>query len=394
MLASLEADRARVKAIEAQIADIKQSISALLAEQTLARERIESYKYPVLTLPNEIMSEIFMHLLPQYPLCPPLTGNLSPHLLLRVCRKWRDIALSTPILWRAILVEKTIPDCDPLRRRMTDNKMSVARGQASRVKSWLDRSGRLPLSIQIVEYEFLEEDILRAIVPHHARWEYVSLHNIRLNQLLPVEGPMSLLRQLEIRAPGNISTTMAFPAMPQLRTATLWNFYYSPALLPWSQLTSLTLIGKHPHECVSVLSHASNLRYCELAMFGGDWQPPTQPDISLPHLESLVLVPWSKIKHFPDRYLLCFLVPALRRLQVPELGLGSDPIATLTSFISSSGCKLEELRITGEPNPRAAYLAAFPSIPNIAFDIRMTDWHCYAALYLRARARSVANFQS
>ncbi|KAJ7641164.1 hypothetical protein FB45DRAFT_712335, partial [Roridomyces roridus] len=57
---------------------------------------------PVLTLPNEITSEIFVHFLPPYPVCPPMTGLDSPTSLTHICRQWREIALATPKLWRAI----------------------------------------------------------------------------------------------------------------------------------------------------------------------------------------------------------------------------------------------------------------------------------------------------
>ncbi|KAJ7871596.1 hypothetical protein B0H13DRAFT_1634204 [Mycena leptocephala] len=102
MLPALEADRARVAYLEAQISHLERSLSALREERILAQERLDSYKYPVLTLPNEIVSEIFIHFLPTYPLFPPLTGLLSPTLLTRICRRWREIALGTPALWSAI----------------------------------------------------------------------------------------------------------------------------------------------------------------------------------------------------------------------------------------------------------------------------------------------------
>jgi hypothetical protein len=102
MLPSLEAERARVADLEAQISHLERSLSALREEKFLAQERLNSYKYPVLTLPNEIVSEIFVHFLPDYPLLPPLTGLLSPTLLTHICRRWREIALGTPALWSAI----------------------------------------------------------------------------------------------------------------------------------------------------------------------------------------------------------------------------------------------------------------------------------------------------
>ncbi|KAJ7020267.1 hypothetical protein C8F04DRAFT_909373, partial [Mycena alexandri] len=66
------------------------------------QEELDSYKYPVLTLPTEIICEIFIHFLPVYPECPPPAGILSPTNLTQICRQWRDIALAIPTLWRAM----------------------------------------------------------------------------------------------------------------------------------------------------------------------------------------------------------------------------------------------------------------------------------------------------
>ncbi|KAJ7897415.1 hypothetical protein B0H13DRAFT_2521789 [Mycena leptocephala] len=79
MLAALDTDRTRVADIEAQILDLERSLSALRDEKALVQERLDAYKYPVLTLPSEIISEIFIHFLPTYPL-PPLIGIFSPSL--------------------------------------------------------------------------------------------------------------------------------------------------------------------------------------------------------------------------------------------------------------------------------------------------------------------------
>ncbi|KAJ6483087.1 hypothetical protein C8R45DRAFT_787134, partial [Mycena sanguinolenta] len=89
----------RLSDIETQMLDLARSLSALLAEQKVVQERLDSYKYPVLTLPNEMVSEIFIHCMPPYPQCPPLSGALSPTSLAHICRKWRAVALATPELW-------------------------------------------------------------------------------------------------------------------------------------------------------------------------------------------------------------------------------------------------------------------------------------------------------
>ncbi|KAJ7871612.1 hypothetical protein B0H13DRAFT_2554411 [Mycena leptocephala] len=84
MLSGLEADRTRIADLDAQISDLERSLSALREEKNLAQERLDSYKYPVLTLPNEIVSNIFVHFLPAYPEYPPLAGLLSPTLLTHI----------------------------------------------------------------------------------------------------------------------------------------------------------------------------------------------------------------------------------------------------------------------------------------------------------------------
>ncbi|KAJ7204565.1 hypothetical protein B0H12DRAFT_1330552, partial [Mycena haematopus] len=89
---SRAADRARIAEIEAQI------LQVLEAEKTCTQKRLDSYTYPVLTLPNEITSEIFTKFIPVYPSPPPFTGLLAPTILTQICRKWRDIALTTPAL--------------------------------------------------------------------------------------------------------------------------------------------------------------------------------------------------------------------------------------------------------------------------------------------------------
>lgn len=57
MLAGLAEDRARIADLEAQILDLE-------TQKAVVQERLDAYKYPVSTLPNEIISEIVVHFLP------------------------------------------------------------------------------------------------------------------------------------------------------------------------------------------------------------------------------------------------------------------------------------------------------------------------------------------
>ncbi|KAJ6562482.1 hypothetical protein B0H19DRAFT_98435 [Mycena capillaripes] len=311
-----------------------------------------SGKYPVLTLPSEIVSEIFTHFLPIYPLCPPLFGRRSPTALTQICRKWRQIAVSTPVLWRAI--------------RLPCENISPGLEREGHIAGiWLARSHCCPLSIYIGEDGVHTPEAFAAVFPHRARWEYLK---IRLSvSALPAtfNGPMPLLRHLDLflgvggpddgHSPRACNT--AFCEAPLLRIA----FLHTSALhftLPWAQLTSLTLNMVYPDEWYSILQQTSRLVHCNLN-FDIVYAHPI-PDIALPCLESLAFKAEWAVSALG--YLGAFIVPALRSLRIPERFLMPNPIDSLKSFVSKSGCELQRLHIVGEGVTGHAYHEAFPSI--------------------------------
>ncbi|KAJ7841543.1 hypothetical protein B0H13DRAFT_2414683 [Mycena leptocephala] len=354
MVADLEADRARVADLEAQILhpSPERSVSALREEKNLAQERLDSYKYPVLKLPNEIVSEIFMHFLPTYRF-PPLTGLFSPTLLTHVCRRWREIALSTPTLWSAI--GASYYDGIPLKQK------------AHLFDLWLKRSQPRPLSLQIVGTNVAE--ILAAVVPHRARWEHLDFRLPPSHLHTIIDGAMPLLRHLDLELSGYsaIDVFATFRDMPLLRSVIL-NDVSLHVILPWGQLTSLTLAIVNPRDCFLILQQTSNLVRCVLkleAMYGGNDQP--GPDITLPYLESLSIDQYGATP--VTDFLETFIVPVLRHLEIPEECLGTSPLDSLTGFISKSGCKLEEVHITGPRSlHKQSYRKAFPSIHKFSFN--------------------------
>ncbi|KAJ6589246.1 hypothetical protein B0H19DRAFT_234246 [Mycena capillaripes] len=375
MLGELAADRARIAEIEAQILDLDHERSALRIEKVLAQQRLDSYKYPVLALPNEMVSEIFIHFIPVYPLCPPLTGIHSPTLPTQICRSWREIALATPALWRAI----SLSHHDHQSKRQ------------AHISDILSRSGCCPLSIQLDEYEAEDEDedddedyhrmkitkVLSIVVPHLARWEYLKLGLFQPNLPAIVNGPMPLLRHLDLSLGSDDDDStfqpfIVFSDVPLLRTVTLDDLATHVTILPWRQLTSLTLTRLTPNGCVPHLQQASNLVHCELRLcFSG---PIDQlPDITLSSLESLTFA--DALSGPPIRYLETFILPALCRLEIPERFLGPNPITSLTSFVSKSGCKLKDLCIRGNRSvARESYRAAFSSILRFSFSKKLKPW--------------------
>ncbi|KAJ7149565.1 hypothetical protein C8R46DRAFT_1230245 [Mycena filopes] len=183
---------------------------------------------------------------------------------------------------------------------------------------------------------------------------------------------LPILRRLDLFLcdPERASTPegiVLFSDAPQLRTVILNDSAALSALLPWSQLTSVTLNQFYPHECAPVLSRTLNLQRCQLWLVS-DGENDHPPMISLPHLTALTLTTYKRYLPVPG-YLDTLLVPELRSLQVPQSFLEDDPIDTLTSFIAKSGCRLQELRITGiiTAEEEDRYRAAFPLILTLSF---------------------------
>ncbi|KAJ7664554.1 hypothetical protein DFH06DRAFT_1470874 [Mycena polygramma] len=356
---TLEQDRACLAELESQIAHLERSLSALRGKREEAQQRLAAYKYPVLTLPNEITSEVFQHYLPPYPLCPQLSESPSPTLLSHVCRQWREIALGTPSLWRAI--------------SLSGNPFLP--GRLTHISNVLGRSGCFPLSIRADEFD--DRDIphvgfgaLAAAIHDVERWEHLHL---RLQQpyRITIQGAMPLLRHIDLEFQGE-SPYIDFGDAPLLRSAILHSNCWSTINLPWTQLTSLTLRFTSITDSLRILRETPDLIHCELELYcpnlNGDPTSVVEHDLPLQFLESLV---------FRDIFghgslsgcLRPFVTPALRSLRITESILQPDHIGTLASFLTKSGCDLQEVCITGKRAvTAAAYCEAFPAIQRFSFE--------------------------
>ncbi|KAF7343915.1 F-box domain-containing protein [Mycena venus] len=350
MRSDMEADRVRFIEIEAQILELERSIFSLRTEQEVVQERLDSYKYPVFTLPNEIISEIFVHFLPTYPDPSPLVGIFSPTTLTHICRRWRGVALATPMLWRAIKLRGPII---PFER------------QAQIYNLWIRRSGSLPLSVVMLNDRFaISSEMIATLIVHRARWEHLKLCLHSLSYPM-IDGPMPLLRHLDLSAK-KVFEDVTFHEVPLLRTVILTGFLDARITLPWVQLTSLTLNHVSSGQCVTILQQTTNLVHCHLYLWMYvDSEVFERSNITLLYLESLTFNPLCDPV---TESLNCFIVPALRTLEIPESLLDTSSINSLKSFITKSRCSLQNVCITGQRTIHEdSYRMAFPSVPNFSF---------------------------
>ncbi|KAK6993063.1 F-box domain-containing protein [Favolaschia claudopus] len=351
--------KAEIRNIEEQIRPLLRSLSELQKAKDNIQKRLDAYKYPVLTLPADIVCEIFLRTLPPYPKPPPLVGLGSPTSLAQISRTWREIALAYPTLWRAVNVEVH-----------SERERYRSEGQANLEALWLERSASCPLSVYTGFYtEYL---VPSPVLHHRERWDDLAVIIKGPRSDLFGE-PLPLLSNLFIHLflPGRPSyPTIPMPPMPLLHTATLQSVACRNIALPWAQLTSLTLLGKYP-DFLSILPQTSHLVFLELHLGTFNTIIGTVPEIPLLHLETLVI---CKGEFYPE--MLCSLrVPSLHTLHIGEefLGKRQKSIETLQRFISHSDCQLQDLYIwsSGASDDHIqSYSDAFPSISKIVIDTK------------------------
>ncbi|KAK6969174.1 hypothetical protein R3P38DRAFT_2588419 [Favolaschia claudopus] len=370
--------------ISSHIHDLDPQISATRTARNLIQQRLDEYKYPVLSLPNETVAEIFLHFIPPYPDPPPTMGLESPVVLTLICRQWRETALTTPALWPAI--ELTY---------FEDHETARAKALAPYIAQlWLGRSGSLPLSVHYSYGNEASEDgdypLLSTLVQYRSRWEHAGILLPNIPQINAIHGPMPLLRTLSfIVANGqttttdtdsNLETTPPFVfETPALSSLSIMGFHTLIVVFPWSQLTSLSLDRMRFPAYMPILRQATRLVQLTLR----NMIPPLE--ILLPSSSSS---PELDLDYTEAAMLLFFylITPALVSLDLRESFLHGETeeerIDAMKVFIYRSGCALQQLRVvveegdaeTAEPGgslkaKAARYKEAFPTIPDIEVDV-------------------------
>ncbi|KAJ7812946.1 hypothetical protein B0H14DRAFT_3478508 [Mycena olivaceomarginata] len=242
--------------------------------------------YPVLTLPPEITTRIFVESLPSHARVRP-SPVTAPLLLAQICGDWRRIALSSCELWNSV-------DIAFITQRWT-HKQQPNDGALPLLETWFDRAKGLPLSLTI-------------------RSEH---HRIPQPLILFIYAVAPRLRRLEL----NLSTRdfeflgqniITFPRLRRLATFVngahsddyqpLSIFQRVPSLselsirLPPNPLSnlppSLTSIEMDPipfGDLMKLFHHCPQLSHLTAHVTEDSTPWDSLPAITLPHLQSLTL---------------------------------------------------------------------------------------------------------
>lgn len=220
--------------------------------------------FPMRRCPVEILSEIFVHALPEYPFS--LSLNHAPLLFERVCRQWKAITRSTPALWSQISID--------LIDGFQEDDLKI-------VTTCLARSGKHPLSIALGPEEpdsgldiVLGNPALSLLATQCERWYAVRLRLPLeiLCDLNVVRGRLPLLHSLSILTnddePEDNDTVVPleiFVSAPRLRhfettAQQLADIVTAGSLcLPWNGLTSLVIDERKAVDIWAILKDCPNL---------------------------------------------------------------------------------------------------------------------------------------
>ncbi|KAG2118387.1 hypothetical protein DEU56DRAFT_838058 [Suillus clintonianus] len=361
-----------ISGLEAVMTDVKHLHQQLVEKKDKITQSMNLHRGLVSALwrfPNELFSQIFHHSLPS-----PDTGSKSsyllpssrlkaPMLLTGICRRWRDIATSTPSLWCRLAME--VDDTDWERA-------------ASGYDSWLKRSRGLPLALALKCSKDNHSIKLRTLLHPYMN----QILSLSISFFSGAEKPELLLTGLPTLQQLTIylnTTRIVLASVSQLPstmrnfTALLLSFEHQRHCLGslWAHLTGVGIGDvSQPGSVLELLQLCPNLS--SLTIRGSFKQIQTLEPLTHPRLQSL-RIHYSPSSRSSSRRSLSDLFDALSlpNLRALEALSGSPdgvrwPHWELKASLARSKCPLESLifgsRVEATDEQRAEYVTLIPSL--------------------------------
>ncbi|KAJ7040817.1 hypothetical protein C8F04DRAFT_228474 [Mycena alexandri] len=350
--------RAQLKDLDTLLGDVGPSDArkALVQTRTSMQAQLNAIVYPVLTLPPEVVSEIFIRTLSETRARPNVTE--APLLLCTVCSQWRTIAIFTPALWSSI--------------ELTFKFSLFGSNFLALLDLWLSRTGHHPLSLSLYYDEYTVTKnrpqvdlVVHLLLRHSHQWADVELklpdasgfHQFK-GYHYPALKALSLTHSVNTSIPPVASFTNA-PSLTSVQLSA--GSAADPIVLPWPQLTSLKCEALYVHDCLGLLRETTQLVEFTVYLQEGGAEIQHLPFLILPTLRSLHL-----LREECHMDLLQYLtLPALETLSISFENHG---IPRFFAFLSRSACPLHRVIFDAWPFDQAELvkcLAAMPSLQHL-----------------------------
>ncbi|KAJ7501158.1 hypothetical protein B0H11DRAFT_2189097 [Mycena galericulata] len=361
--------RQRLAQINTTIAELGSEFESDVPE-VLDNERREleatlsSFSYPVHDAPVEIIRHILIHCLPSDGRVQP-RPHLAPLLLVQICQRWREIAVSTFQLWSSLDFTFHGKRSRPHGFAQWDGPEEHQYESAHNLlETWFSRANGYPLSLTLRCSEN-RADIPRAlntvISKYSARWRRLEISFPRAYRRRRIVGPFPLLSSLSLNGypllePGDLQ---GFTDTPQLRDVRLLGiFSLSNVPIGAAALTSLEIERSVSiTECTAIFQRFPTLVHLKVSINRQFQTFVLEPIQIPPALESLHL------DYLP--LLDALTLPRLRRLGFTRAIYDHADITSLLAFISRSGCVINDLTLHVADIEDFALVEFFGTVPSI-----------------------------
>ncbi|KAJ7646493.1 hypothetical protein FB45DRAFT_732704 [Roridomyces roridus] len=175
--------RSYIAGLEYQRAALENTIALQMHHHAHLVRFIQDHKLilaPIRRLPTELLAEIFKVAAREASAWGCLPGRLPPRTLIRVCRRWADVALGTPSLWS--------------RAYLNLDDMGVREEAVTMTQLLHQRSGNTPLTIRIYQFKAPRQSlpivpnvalaVLNVALAHCDRWQHVEFRSSETSPLL------------------------------------------------------------------------------------------------------------------------------------------------------------------------------------------------------------------
>ncbi|KAL0957053.1 hypothetical protein HGRIS_003153 [Hohenbuehelia grisea] len=322
--------------------------------------------HPVHRLPPEVLSEILnASREPAYH--NSLDTRRWPWKYTHVCRTWRAVTITSPLLWSQITIH------------IIGNKPAAARDI---LEVYLRRSGAVPLHIHIswkvvesIDTHLVIDDIIDTLAAESSRWRTANLRlgRAQLLRFAPIKGSLSLLKHLNIlvtELPSDFPVVDLFVGTPRLTSVQISNQALNRFSISWGQLTSVTGQCQSPVDALALLKQSPNLTHCEL------WVSLREDDSPIPNAPPTRPLRLQHLRKFHIRsdcsVLNALNLPSLEELAVSQINTRTfgppEPlrlISPLTSMLARSGSVIKSLSLTRVPLYDDELISILEETPNL-----------------------------
>jgi hypothetical protein len=253
--------RRQLEELDSKVAHLEALLEQLKGKQIPLKRQINRLCAPVLRLPPELSSEIFLAYLPVGRISPRNGLARTPLVLGSVCSDWRNQAWSMPWLWNRI--------CVCLNRRRQRQCTPTVTGL---LEEWLALSRDLPLSIDLRYDERVDSDeaivtaIITVIASFCERWHSISfsLPSSLFQAFRCVQGRLTRLTSVTLslwKTDGQHvveDAVQLFSVAPRLQKVEWW-LDWNRSVLPMAQLTHLSVHPRDFEVCLDILRSSPRL---------------------------------------------------------------------------------------------------------------------------------------